>query len=228
MGQKDKAARPPRQARSRATLDRLLGAAQELLAEERFDAATVHEIVRRAGSSVGAFYSRFPDKDAFVQCFDERCFAFAQALWETFFNSAAWRGSSLEEALCSLVRVMVEKSRLHKPGLRALALYHRGRPDAAFQERVSRVNEYMLEQVRERILQAGRFRSRANPAAVVDLGLVMVSSAVREIILFDKGYGAERLSDEQLIQELTRALLAYLGIAPKKRPGSSPRKRKTP
>lgn len=220
--------RQPQQARSRATLDRLLGAAQQLLAEERFDAATVHEIVRRAGSSVGAFYSRFPDKDAFVQCFDERCFTNAQALWETFFSSAGWREATLEEALGSLVRVMVEKSRLHKPALRAIALYHRNRPDPSFQERAARVNEYLLAQVRERVRASGRFTNCANPTAVIDLGMVMVTSAVREIILFDKGYGAERLSDEELIGELTRALLSYLGIAAKKPSRPIVRKRKSP
>ena len=67
-------ARTPRQSRSRATLDRLLDATATLLAEKPFDEASVAEITRRAGTSVGAFYGRFPDKESLLDCFDERFF----------------------------------------------------------------------------------------------------------------------------------------------------------
>ena len=58
--------RPPQQARSQETLERLLDAAETLVAEKGFDDTPVAEVARRAGSSVGAFYTRFPDKDALL------------------------------------------------------------------------------------------------------------------------------------------------------------------
>ena len=54
--------RPPQQARSQETLNRLLDAAEQLVAEKGFDDTPVAEVARRAGSSVGAFYSRFREK----------------------------------------------------------------------------------------------------------------------------------------------------------------------
>jgi AcrR family transcriptional regulator len=76
--------RAPRQARSRATFDRLLAAAAELLAERRFEEATVAELVRRAGSSVGAFYARFGSKEALFHELDERLFEAGRASWAEF------------------------------------------------------------------------------------------------------------------------------------------------
>ena len=59
--------RPVKQLRGRRSRDRLLNAGQELVAARPFDALSVAEIARAAGSSVGAFYLRFRDKDAFFR-----------------------------------------------------------------------------------------------------------------------------------------------------------------
>ena len=59
--------RPPQQSRSRETLDRILDAAEQVLAEKAFGEATLAEIMDRAGVTVGAFYRRFPDKNALLR-----------------------------------------------------------------------------------------------------------------------------------------------------------------
>lgn len=55
--------RPPQQARSRRTLERLEKAALELVARDGPDSVTVAQVVARARSSVGSFYARFQGKD---------------------------------------------------------------------------------------------------------------------------------------------------------------------
>jgi AcrR family transcriptional regulator len=57
--------RPVKQLRGRRSRDRLLNAGQRLVAARPFDALSVADIARAAGCSVGAFYLRFRDKDAF-------------------------------------------------------------------------------------------------------------------------------------------------------------------
>jgi len=59
----DPAVRPPRQERSRRTLERLEKAALELVARDGPEAVTIAAVVARAGSSVGSFYARFQGKD---------------------------------------------------------------------------------------------------------------------------------------------------------------------
>ncbi|MDO5495345.1 MAG: helix-turn-helix domain-containing protein [bacterium] len=57
--------RRPRQARSRATVARILAAATQVFAEEGY-AATTDRIAQRAHLSVGSLYQYFPNKDALV------------------------------------------------------------------------------------------------------------------------------------------------------------------
>lgn len=59
--------RPVKQLRGRHSRDRLLNAGQALVATRPFDALSVADIARAARSSVGAFYLRFRDKDAFFR-----------------------------------------------------------------------------------------------------------------------------------------------------------------
>jgi AcrR family transcriptional regulator len=201
--------RPPRQARSRATLDRLLAAAEALLAEKHFAGATVSEIVARAGSSVGAFYARFPDKEALLECFDERFFASARAQWDAFLAPPRWEGASLADVVSEIVLLLVRKNRANKALLRALALYYRSRPDPRFRDRAARTNDYVLAKVGAR-LRARPGITHPDPALAVGLGLQMVAAALREQILFDEGYVARGIDDDTLARELARAWLAYL------------------
>src|SRR6201999_4259311 len=55
---------PASQARSRATRERLLEAAESVFADKGYDGAKISDIAEEAGCSVGAVYFRFKDKDA--------------------------------------------------------------------------------------------------------------------------------------------------------------------
>lgn len=58
---------PTKQARSRKTRDALIAAAWKLLQSQPWQDISINDIVRAASSSVGAFYSRFKDKDALLE-----------------------------------------------------------------------------------------------------------------------------------------------------------------
>ena len=53
----------PVQARSRKTMNRILAAAESLLAQSSIDRVGVAEITAKAGVAAGSFYTRFKDKD---------------------------------------------------------------------------------------------------------------------------------------------------------------------
>lgn len=58
---------PAKQARSRKTRDALIAAGWKLLARHPWDNVTINDIVKTAGVSVGSFYTRFADKDAYFE-----------------------------------------------------------------------------------------------------------------------------------------------------------------
>ena len=62
----------PRQARSRARMERILTAVEELLAEKSFDQITIAEVSARSSSAPTAIYARFSDKTALLLGVHER------------------------------------------------------------------------------------------------------------------------------------------------------------
>lgn len=62
---------PARQARSQATFRALIVAGRKALEQKNFDAVTIEEIAQAAGASVGAFYGRFANKEAFFAAIQE-------------------------------------------------------------------------------------------------------------------------------------------------------------
>ncbi len=60
------------QARSRATVERILEAATGLIAERGADGVTMTEIARRAGVVIGSLYQYFPDKAGVMAALFER------------------------------------------------------------------------------------------------------------------------------------------------------------
>lgn len=58
---------PAKQARSRKTRDALIAAGWKLLARHSWDEITVNDIASAAGVSVGSFYTRFADRDAYFE-----------------------------------------------------------------------------------------------------------------------------------------------------------------
>jgi AcrR family transcriptional regulator len=61
-----KARKTPRQARSRATVEVILGGAARILEEEGLAGLTTNRVAERAGVSIGSLYQYFPARDAIL------------------------------------------------------------------------------------------------------------------------------------------------------------------
>lgn len=64
--------REPRQARSAATLARVLRAAEEIASSSGVEEMTITAVAERAGVAVGTIYRRFDDKDQLITALTER------------------------------------------------------------------------------------------------------------------------------------------------------------
>jgi AcrR family transcriptional regulator len=65
----------PQQARSIESTERMLNAAAQLLREGGADAVTVDAVIARAGTSTGAFYARFDNRQGLFEALHERFLA---------------------------------------------------------------------------------------------------------------------------------------------------------
>lgn len=202
--------RPPQQARSQETLERLLDAAEHLVAEKGFEDTPVAEVARRAGSSVGAFYARFQDKDALLHALYERYYEQAIATADAALEPARWEGAQIPEILAAVVRFLVSIYREQAGLIRAFVV--RNHSDAEFQARRDRLSHYVSERLSALLLARRDEIDHAEPEKAAAFGLILVFSTLDSVMLFGElRSGAVRLSDDELGTELTRAYLAYLG-----------------
>jgi AcrR family transcriptional regulator len=204
--------KPARQARSQETLERLLDAAEELVSERGFDNATVAEIVRRANSSVGAMYARFPDKDSLLVCLHERFCEQALATADLVLERSRWVGATIPEIFAVTTPFLVHVYH-HKRGL-IRAFIARCSCDPLFAERGSRVGREISAKMLD--LLADRHHEIKHPHAelAIDFGLRMIFDTLdHETMYSDFQRSKIPLSREQLSEELSRAFLSYLGVA---------------
>jgi AcrR family transcriptional regulator len=203
--------RPPRQARSQDTLERILDAAEALVAEKGFADATVAEVARRAGSSVGAFYARFRDKDGLLYALYERYFEQATATADAALDPARWAGVPIPAILRAVVRFLVEIYRERSGLIRAFVV--RNHADGEFRARQARLSHYVNDKLSRLLLARADEIRHPDPPRAAAFGLTLVVSTIESVILFgEMRSSALSLDDEELSSELARVFLAYLGI----------------
>jgi AcrR family transcriptional regulator len=222
--------RTPRQARSQETLDRILDAAEYLIAEKSFEDTSVADVVARAGSSVGAFYTRFRDKEGLLYALYERYLAQATATADLALDPARWQGADIATVLREVVRFLVSVYREQAGLIRAFVL--RNYTDAEFRARRERLSHHVNERLARLLLARAEEIRHPRPERAVDFGFAMLFSTVESSILFGDLRSSElSLDDAELAAELCRAYLAYLGVTGGAQPEAnrrrSPRKEKS-
>lgn len=204
--------KPPRQARSQKTLERVLDAAEEIIFERGVASVTVSEVVRRAGSSVGAFYARFPDKDSLLATLHERSCSEALATAELAFDPVRWETKELGSVISEVVRFTA--SLCHERRGLLLAFIALAATDAAYAERRANLESqiagllYEFLRIREDEVSHPDLRTAARVATRIMLGTVEYGALLERASPND----AEP-SDDRIAAELARAVLSYLGSA---------------
>ena len=201
--------RPPLQARSQQTLERLLDAAEAIIDEKGLENATVAEVARRAGSSVGAFYTRFADKEGLMRCVFERFNEQAAATTESVLSTDRWRGVALIEALELLItfmlRILTERRRL------IVAMLVRTAADPSLGALGQRLHAHVTEHMHALVEQRGHTLSHPDPGTAIGVAVWMVLSALELRVLYAPGE-VPALDDEVVAREMARMVVSYVGL----------------
>jgi AcrR family transcriptional regulator len=114
--------RTPRQKRGQDTWDRLLDAAEELLADEGYEGFTLTAVSGRAGVSNGAIYWRVDSMESLFVAVHERVVARLDAENAIYDEDAPWEGLCAAEVVDRAVHALSDGFRRHERVLRALIL----------------------------------------------------------------------------------------------------------
>jgi AcrR family transcriptional regulator len=199
---------PPKQPRSRRTLERIVTAALELLESEGPDGLTVQAVVARSKSSVGSFYARFGGKDDLLQYLAERVWDEALGRWNEAVDAKAWSDMDLAQITAGAVGLLIDVRRSRMGDLRDLDQMSGG-GDAYERFRrqlVASLETLLLERRAEMDHEMPEFAVRLGLSAVlgvIDVGIDVPTGPEGES-------GMEPPSRELLVQECTDLLLSYL------------------
>jgi AcrR family transcriptional regulator len=203
--------RTPHQDRSRKTLERLLDSAEALLEERGFDTVSVAEIAQAAGSSVGAFYARFRDKNGLLHHLHERFCEEAMATSDAALAPERWADATVVDILSDVVRSMAEIYRTRRGMFRAFMMV--GCTDSRFKERDRRLVQHFLSRLTGLLLARRVEIEHPDPEFAIAFGMELVAGVLRDRYIFDsEAGGVWPAATEALVPELIRAYGCYLGL----------------
>jgi AcrR family transcriptional regulator len=196
--------------RSQQTLERLLDAAEVLIEEKGFDDVPVAEIARRARSSVGATYARFKDKDAILHAVHDRFCEEAYATADRALDPGRWEGAAIPEIVAEVVEFLVHSVREREGLMRTLAarLF-----DPQIRLRSERLGRCVNEGLASLLLAHRDQITHPDPALACDFACRQLHFTLDGLVAraaFDPGMLP--MSDAEISSEITRSILAYLGV----------------
>jgi AcrR family transcriptional regulator len=198
---------PVNQARSRDARDRLLQAGERVFAKLGYDAAHVSDIAAAAGCSVGSFYRRFRDKEAFFKALHHR---FTERNLENsarFFALPEWQEQSSPIVVRSLIAATAHIMKRNHGFFRALFQRSLAGAGADYWPQMRAGTKRQGELLAEFLAARGE-GTHANLAEACVFALRSVDGALVHRMLNDGPY----LDEGFVIDSLSRMALAYLGI----------------
>ncbi|MEV7566086.1 TetR/AcrR family transcriptional regulator [Streptomyces tanashiensis] len=197
-GAKPRVRREPRQARSRARVEAILGAADRLLSQEGYEALTMRRIAEDAGVPVGSIYQFYPDKGAVVDALGRRYLeGFGSAIDELVERAVQ---GELTDLVGTMVDVYSELFRSQPGGMALWAGRHLS-PELARADEAS--NALIAEGLR-RIVEHLTGRPGGEPVRRATRMVVWAANAVLHEVF--KGDGEP---DLETVDELKRMLDCY-------------------
>jgi AcrR family transcriptional regulator len=198
--------RPPQQRRSRESLERILRAGADVLAERGYGGFTIGEVSREAKVSVGSVYGRFESKDALIYEIHRRLL---ERLTPPEIPDAA---ADLRSAVECAVRRLADSTDSERELLRAFML--RGPVDGRIAAQGSEASQAVGRAFKATVLGHRGEIGHANPELATDISYRMVYDVLGRHVMYGPTFesDAERTWDE-LVEELIRAVVAYLRSA---------------
>lgn len=178
--EKPPALNPPKQTRSRQTMDRIATAALGLMEEVGVEGATVAAIVERAGSSVGSFYARFPGKGDLVRYLRAGVWTEARERWDQALARETWEGLPMETVVEGVVGLLLRFLQADFQRRKVLGQNRAGDSEASAMA-VS-FHEHLLSTVTPILLARREEISHPDPEGAVEFGYRVVVGAIREFL----------------------------------------------
>jgi AcrR family transcriptional regulator len=206
----------PKQARSKKSLKRLLKGTAEVLNEKGLKGATIPRIAARAELSPAALYRRFPDKEALLREVFFRIMEKNEERTRSSLTPELARSSSLKFFIDLLIRNSLISHRRHAGLLRAMHQFVSEDANLPFRKKFEEIESKTIQTVANFLLHYRLEIKHPDPEGALTFALLSLGIVLREIVLerpvTESWASLLPKSDDQLVPELTRMTLGYLGV----------------
>ncbi|MBN1632000.1 MAG: TetR/AcrR family transcriptional regulator [Thermoleophilia bacterium] len=205
---------PPRQKRSKQSLERLLDAAERQMTAVGIESFTVADVVRQADLSVGAFYARFPDKKALLHAVQDRFHNRVEPRLHAQMRECAAAATSLADTVDCLLDALIEHITSSRELSRAFMMSSVF--DPLMRARGERVNKERREVFTAVLLEHRAEIGHADPVLAIEVAYGLYAAVVRGTLVFGQRHELYiDVSNKTVLDELKCALTLYLrGEAP--------------
>jgi len=201
----------PKQARSKKTMENILDTAQQMLIDSTFDKANIQEIVKKANSSVGSFYSLFKTKNNLLECLLDRYQDWLIEIVQEYNKQDIPKDMISRASL--FIKEYIKVNQQESGMLRARHIYNitnlKSIPKARLQK-----NELYQQEV-ERLFEPCMHEiNHPNPKKALTFILILLDIFIGDKIIFEEVTNKNKaaLSHQELHDECLRLFLNYLEI----------------
>ncbi|HTS57060.1 MAG TPA: helix-turn-helix domain-containing protein [Terriglobales bacterium] len=205
----------PLQKRSQESLQRMLDAAEAVLAKHGLEGTTLPRIAGKAGMSPANVYRRFRDKDALMGAVFERLTACSSAESTAQFDPEAVRPLGIVQFSRNVIGGMIRGFRNNAGLSRAAVQYSELHWEVGFVRKARASEAKSFQTMVDTFMMWRDLIKHPEPERAVRFAFVMVALVLRELILFERTRTFEEVlavNDELLSRELPRLFLRYLGV----------------
>ncbi len=210
-----RAEHPPRQARSRATLRRLLDAAEAVMLKHGVEGTTLPRIARHARVAPATVYRRFRNKDALMRAVFRRFNERSSGAVREQFDADKLRGIGLVPFATQVVQGMVQGFRANAALSRAAVLYAEKNPKVDFIRNSGESEGQSFQRMVDTFMLWRDQIGQPDPERAIRLAFLVVASILRDLVIFDRMrlmVSVIPVDDDLLKRELPRVFLACLGV----------------
>jgi AcrR family transcriptional regulator len=211
----------PKQKRSEKTYGAIIAAARELILEGGAKSLTITDVAARAGLTTGALYARFRNKDAMIEALYRETVETDRRTMEAFAVAMEERQATPVERVREAIPLTLRAVREHGALFRLLSVDFLRTVE--LRQRIVQMLEENIRLVQADFQKYQHELSHPDPK----LAAIMVVALTQGIIdwariLNESSSTFLHIADDVLIEEMTRAVLGYLGLARKEEEPTRP------
>jgi AcrR family transcriptional regulator len=186
----------------------LLDAGEAVIVERGFAHTTIEDVAQRAGVSVDVFLAHFPGRGALLRALNDRFVDQMIAAVDAATRTGSWSSSRVRDVVEIAVRTILDVVE-ERQGLVRAFLAH-GATDRALAAGLRKIGSHMTSRL-VAVLD-GCKDAKHSPASARSVGFSLLLSVglAHHCILVGEEWAGVGLTREELAEELTTAISAYL------------------